>query len=30
MFAELERLVKVNNGLWNAEAEQYLLAKMQR
>ncbi|HWQ77663.1 MAG TPA: zinc-binding dehydrogenase [Anaerovoracaceae bacterium] len=26
MFAELDRLVKANNGLWNAEAEKYLLA----
>ncbi len=24
-FSELDRLVKANNGLWNAEAEQYLL-----
>ena len=26
MFAELDRLCKANNGLWNPEAEKYLLA----
>ena len=26
MFAELDRLCKANNGLWNADAEKYLLA----
>ena len=26
MFAELDRMCKANNGLWNAEAEKYLLA----
>ena len=26
MFAELDRIVKANNGLWCAEAEKYLLA----
>ena len=26
LFAELDRIMKVNNGLWCAEAEQYLLA----
>ena len=26
MFAELDRLCKANNGLWNPEAEAYLLA----
>lgn len=26
MFAELDRLCKAHNGLWNAEAEKYLLA----
>jgi len=26
MFAELDRLVKENNGLWSAKAEKYLLA----
>ena len=25
MFAELDRLVKKNNGLWSGEAEKYLL-----
>jgi len=25
LFAELDKLVKRRNGLWNAEAEQYLL-----
>ncbi|MBQ7828353.1 MAG: zinc-binding dehydrogenase [Clostridia bacterium] len=26
MFAELDRIVKANNGLWSGEAEKYLLA----
>jgi len=26
MFAELDRMCKANNGLWNPEAEAYLLA----
>ncbi|MCD8248525.1 MAG: zinc-binding dehydrogenase [Lachnospiraceae bacterium] len=26
LFAELDRLVKANNGLWNGDAEKYLLA----
>ena len=26
MFAELDRLCKANNGLWNPEAEKYLLS----
>ena len=26
MFAELDKLCKANNGLWNADAEKYLLA----
>ena len=26
LFAELDRLCKANNGLWNPEAEKYLLA----
>jgi hypothetical protein len=26
VFAELHRLVAANNGLWNGEAERYLLA----
>ena len=26
MFAELDRMCKANNGLWNPEAEKYLLA----
>ena len=26
MFAKLAEIVKANNGLWNAEAEKYLLA----
>lgn len=29
LFAELDRLVKKHNGLWNAEAEKYLLAHAQ-
>jgi threonine dehydrogenase-like Zn-dependent dehydrogenase len=30
MFAELDKFVKANNGLWNASAEKYLLEKMQK
>ena len=30
MFAELDRLVQSHNGLWNKEAERYLLGKLQR
>jgi threonine dehydrogenase-like Zn-dependent dehydrogenase len=30
MFAHLDAIVKANNGLWNAEAEQYLLGCMQK
>ncbi len=30
MFAELDKLVKAHNNLWNAEAEQYLLGKLQK
>jgi len=30
MFAELDRLCKANNGLWNPEAEKYLLANAKR
>ena len=30
MFAELDRLVKANNGLWNAEAEKFLLKNLQK
>ena len=26
LFAELDRLCKAHNGLWNPEAEKYLLA----
>ena len=26
LFAELDRMCKANNGLWNPEAEKYLLA----
>ncbi len=26
LFAELDKIVKRHNGLWNLEAEQYLLA----
>ena len=26
MFAELDKLCKANNGLWNPEAEKFLLA----
>ena len=26
MFAELDKICKAHNGLWNAEAEKYLLA----
>jgi len=29
MFAKLDEIVKANNGLWNADAEKYLLEKMQ-
>lgn len=28
LFAELDRVVKANNGLWCAEAERYLLARL--
>ena len=30
MFAELDRLCKANNGLWNPEAEAYLLANAKK
>ena len=30
MFAELDRLCKQNNGLWNPEAEKYLLANAKK
>jgi len=30
MFAELDRLCKANNGLWNPEAEKYLLANAKK
>ncbi len=30
MFKELDRLCKQNNGLWNAEAEKYLLANCKK
>jgi len=30
MFAELNRLVQANNGLWNGEAERFLLANLQK
>jgi threonine dehydrogenase-like Zn-dependent dehydrogenase len=30
MFARLDELVRANNGLWNAEAERYLLSKLQK
>jgi len=30
LFAELDRIVKANNGLWCAEAERYLLARLQQ
>jgi hypothetical protein len=26
LFAELDKMVKKNNGLWNLEAEQYIIA----
>ena len=30
MFAKLDEIVKASNGLWNAEAEKYLLQTMQK
>jgi len=30
LFAELDRIVKAHNNLWNAEAERYLLDRLQR
>ncbi len=30
MFAELDRICKANNGLWNPEAEKYLLANAKK
>ena len=30
MFAELDRLCKANNNLWNPEAEKYLLANAKK
>ena len=30
MFAELDRMCKANNGLWNPEAEKYLLANAKK
>ena len=30
LFARLDEIVKVNNGLWCAEAEKFLLEKMQK
>jgi hypothetical protein len=30
MFEKLDQLVKAGNGLWNAEAEKYLLSVMQK
>jgi len=30
MFAELDRIVKANNGLWCYEAEKYLFANAKK
>jgi hypothetical protein len=30
MFAELDKLVKNNKGLWSVEAEKYLLANAKK
>jgi len=30
MFAELDRLCKAHNNLWNPEAEKYLLANAKK